>query len=109
MNYSPRVRMPAPRPPRRLTEPSAGTEPQYRWTFTTWVERKWRDYKGSHTEEKDRRTVSVFAPDEAAAKRKVESALPPIPRDKPARWNDDYEEESFTRRWAVEGSVEEVR
>lgn len=93
---------------RRIAEPALPPEPSYRWTFTTWVEKRWKDYDGWRKKDVDRRTVTVFASSEDVAKQKIESALPPVPVDVEPVWSSDPEER-YKRCWDLEASVEEVR
>lgn len=83
----------------------AAAEPQYRWTFKTWIARTW---KRDHSRVGDiiqERTVTVLAPNEAAAKAKIAAALPTPPRLRDS-WS--YQDEQHEREWAIKGDIEEV-
>lgn len=105
MRYGPRRFIQAPRQLRHMLEPEPD-EPQYRWTFETWIKRTWRDWGGDRKADTvDHRTMTVIAPTEEEAKRKVEAALPAAPRPRGAH---EVRDEEVARHWRLEGTVEEV-
>lgn len=95
---------------RRLIEPAPPTtmQPQYRWTFKTWILKAWNDYHHGYREKDlDVRTVTVIAATEEEAKRKIEAALPSTPPDEKG-W-DEQDKVTYKRKWSPPlGEVVEV-
>lgn len=94
---------------RRLVEPApaAPLQPQYRWTFKTWVVKVWSDYRGHQEKDLDVRTVTVIAATEEEAKRKIEAALPSTPPNE-KRWG-EQDKVTYERKWSPPlGGVVEV-
>lgn len=86
------------------------TEPLFRWTFRTWVEKTYWEYANNYPGKRQsarklsENVMSVIAPTEAEAKRKVEAALGPLPSDHQGAWGPT----EHIRHWEIQGTVEEV-
>lgn len=78
-------------------------DPEYRWTFKTWIDHHWEDYSGKKQRIEDERTMTVIASTEAAAKVKIEAAVPPLPKS-----DSGYQKQAYTRQWELQGAIEEV-